>query len=62
VETVDESGGMRGAMLLSARAHRLTICGATYLDLAKQRGIELATRDGDLRRAARTACVTLIEI
>jgi hypothetical protein len=29
VETVDESAGMRGAMLLSARAHRLTICDAT---------------------------------
>jgi predicted nucleic acid-binding protein len=52
---------MRGPVLRLARTHRLTIYDAAYLDLAIQRGIELATRDGDLRRAARTAGVTLIE-
>jgi predicted nucleic acid-binding protein len=61
VETVDESDRMRGPVLRLARAHRLTIYDAAYLDLAIQRGIELATRDGDLRRAARRAKVALIE-
>ena len=61
VETVDETDRMRGPVLRLARTHRLTIYDATYLDLAIHRGIELATRDGDLRRAARTAGVTLIE-
>ncbi len=61
LETVDESDRMRGPVLLLARAHRLTIYDATYLDLAIQRGIELATRDRDLRCAARKAGVTLIE-
>lgn len=61
VETIDESGRMRGAVSRLARTHHLSIYDATYLDLAIQRGIELATRDKDLRRAARTANVALIE-
>lgn len=61
IETVDESDRVRGPVLRLARAHRLTIYDAIYLDLAIQRGIELATRDGDLRRAARATNVTLID-
>ena len=61
LETVDESERMRGPVMRLARAHRLTIYDATYLDLAIQRGIELATRDADLRRASRSAGVTLID-
>lgn len=36
-----------------ARKHRLSAYDAAYLDLALRRGIPLATRDADLRRAAR---------
>jgi len=32
--------------------HRLTVYDATYLELALRRSIPLATRDGDLRKAA----------
>jgi predicted nucleic acid-binding protein len=60
IETVNETSRMRGPVSRLARAHGLTIYDAAYLDLAIQRGIELATRDKELRRAARTAGVTLI--
>ncbi len=61
LETVDGTDRMRGPVLRLAREHRLTIYDAAYLDLAIQRGAELATRGKDLRRAAEAANVTLIE-
>ncbi|HEX9522022.1 MAG TPA: type II toxin-antitoxin system VapC family toxin, partial [Reyranella sp.] len=39
--------------LLLARAERLTLYDAAYLELAIRRDVELATLDRDLRRAAR---------
>jgi predicted nucleic acid-binding protein len=62
VETVAETERARGPVLRLARTHGLTIYDASYLDLALQRGIELATRDQDLCRAARTAGVVLIAV
>jgi predicted nucleic acid-binding protein len=49
----------QGAVAL-ARAHRLTIYDAMYLETAIRRALPLATLDGDLRRAARTAGVALV--
>lgn len=43
---------------LAAR-HRLTPYDASYLELAKRRGLELATLDRNLRRAAEIAGVAL---
>lgn len=42
-----------------ARTHGLTIYDAMYLETAIRRALPLATLDGDLRRAARTAGVAL---
>lgn len=61
VETIDESDRIRGPILRLARTHRLTVYDAIYLDLAIQRGLALATRDQDLRRAADAAGVKVIE-
>jgi len=41
------------------RAYRLTAYDATYLELARRRGLSLATRDRDLLVAAPAAGVTL---
>ena len=43
------------ALLDLARAHRLTIYDASYLDLALRRGLPLATGDALLRAAAGAA-------
>lgn len=40
-----------------AAAHSLTSCGATYLELARRRGLPLATLDSKLRAAMRGAGV-----
>jgi predicted nucleic acid-binding protein len=48
----------RGALDL-ARAHRLTVYDAAYLEVAMRRGLPLATLDEDLRKAARAAGVRL---
>jgi predicted nucleic acid-binding protein len=61
IETVDETTRMRGPVVRLARLHRLTIYDATYLDVAMQRGLALATRDKDLVRAARSAGVSILE-
>jgi predicted nucleic acid-binding protein len=61
IETADETGRMRGPVLRLARAHRLTTHDAIYLDLAMDRGLPLATRDGDLRRAARAVGIVLLD-
>lgn len=44
-----------------AKAHRLTVYDAAYLDLARRRGLPLACADGLLRSAARSAGVALWE-
>jgi predicted nucleic acid-binding protein len=56
----DAEHRIHGPVLHLARLHRLTVYDAMYLDLAMHRGLPLATRDGDLCRAARAAQVTLI--
>jgi predicted nucleic acid-binding protein len=43
-----------------ARAHRLTVYDAIYLELAERRGLPLATRDADLAAAARSVGVEVI--
>ena len=40
------------AVLRLARAHRLSVYDAVYLELAQREGLPLATLDADLRRAA----------
>src|SRR5487761_2518489 len=42
IETQDESDRLRGPVLRLARAHRLTVYDAIYLDLAIDRGLALA--------------------
>ena len=61
IETQNESDRMRGPVLRLARAHRLTVYDAVYLDLAIDRGLALATRDVALQKAARAEGVSLIE-
>jgi predicted nucleic acid-binding protein len=46
--------------LLLARAERLTLYDATYLELAIRRDVELATLDRELRRAARKMGVVVV--
>ncbi len=43
-----------------ARAHRLSVYDAIYLEVAIRRGLALATLDADLRRAAAAAGVGLL--
>ena len=43
-----------------ARAHRLTVYDAVYLELAERRGLPLATRDAELAAAARSVGVEVI--
>ena len=61
IETDDETSHIRGSVMRLARAQRLTVYDAIYLDLATRRGIALATRDNQLRRAAAAVNVALIE-
>lgn len=61
IETQDESDRLRGPVFRLARAHRLSVYDAVYLDLARDRGLALATRDGALQKAARAEGVSLIE-
>ena len=46
--------------MLLARAERLTLYDAAYLELAIRRDVELASLDRDLRRAARKMGVTVV--
>jgi predicted nucleic acid-binding protein len=48
-------------VLALAQKHRLTAYDAAYLELAQRSQLPLATLDGDLRRAAETAGVPLLE-
>ena len=49
-----------GATLRLAEQHRLTVYDAAYLELAKRRGLALATLDAELRRAAKAEQVALL--
>ena len=61
LRTEDDYDRIRGPVVGVARKHRLTIYDAVYLDLALHHALPLATRDTDLRKAARSAGVSLIE-
>ena len=55
-----DSASLDMAKLLNlARGRGVSAYDAAYLDLAQRRGLPLATRDVDLRRAARAAGVAL---
>ena len=49
------------ALMKLASEHQLTIYDAAYLELAQRSGLPLASLDSDLRRAALTAGVALVE-
>jgi len=49
-----------GATFRLAEQHRLTLYDAAYLELAKRRGLALATLDAELRRAAKAEQVALL--
>jgi len=49
-----------GATLRLAERHQLTLYDAAYLELAKRRGLPLATLDAELRAAAKSEKVTLL--
>jgi len=53
--------GAFGPAFALAEQFGLTVYDAAYLELAIRHGIPLATRDDDLRRAARAARVPLLE-
>jgi predicted nucleic acid-binding protein len=48
-----------GAVISTARGHRLSSDDAAYLELAERRGVPLATQDDRLREAAIVAGVSL---
>jgi len=48
------------AVLRLARAHRLSVYDAAYLELAQREGVALATLDADLRKAAASEGVVLV--
>lgn len=62
--TVDPETGRHawGATAKLAARHRLTIYDAAYLELARRRGIPLATLDRDLRAAASAEDVALLGV
>jgi predicted nucleic acid-binding protein len=49
-----------GATLRLAELHKLTLYDAAYLELAKRRGLPLATLDAELRTAAKDEKITLL--
>lgn len=56
---VDSAAPDMAALLNMARGMGVSAYDAAYIDLAQRRGLPLATRDMDLRRAARAAGVPL---
>lgn len=61
IDTDDETAARAWvATLTLAAAHGLTLYDASYLELARRRGLPLATLDSALRRAAGEAGVVLI--
>ena len=62
VETDGEGNQDALARILPlARAHRLTVYDALYLELAQRRGLPLATLDADLAAAARSVGVEVVD-
>jgi len=59
---VDTEGGdaVLQRVLPLARAHKLTVYDALYLELAERRGMELASLDGALVEAAKKVGVTVL--
>jgi len=57
--TLDRSP-QESEVLRLARAHRLSVYDAAYLELAQRNGVALATLDADLIRAARAEGVLLL--
>jgi predicted nucleic acid-binding protein len=55
-----EFGTEEEALLRLARAHRLTVYDAAYLELANRKGFPLATLDSDLIRVARAGAIPLL--
>lgn len=57
----DETGlhAWEGSLALADK-HRLTLCDATYLELALRLSLPLATLDEDLRKAAQNEAVELL--
>ncbi|BDI29917.1 ribonuclease VapC [Capsulimonas corticalis] len=53
-------GVVFGQVLALARAHRLSVYDASYLELALRRNLALATFDRELRQAAQTLGVVLL--
>jgi predicted nucleic acid-binding protein len=49
------------AVIRVSTEYRLTVYDAAYLELAQRTGLPLATLDGDLRKAAVSANVSLVE-
>jgi len=56
---VDQAPDENAALRL-ARAHRLSVYDAVYLELAQREGLPLATLDADLRQAAASEGVALV--
>ena len=56
---VDQAPDENAALRL-ARAHRLSVYDAVYLELAQREGLPLATLDAELRRAATVEGVALV--
>ena len=54
-QALDENAALR-----LARAHRLSVYDAVYLELAQREGLPLATLDAELRRAATVEGVALV--
>jgi len=50
-----------GGVLRLARAHKLTVDDAAYLELAARTGVPLATLDADLIKAARAQRIPLLK-
>lgn len=55
-----DDGEVMGRILPLARAHRLTVYDALYLEVAERRGLPLASLDKPLRKAASDVGVTLL--
>ncbi len=61
LRTEDEQQRIPGPVLDLARKHGLTVYDAIYLDLSLHQALPLATRDKDLRKAALSTGVPLID-
>ncbi len=59
VDAETDSQAWRATLQLAIR-HQLTLYDAAYLELAKRRGLPLATLDRELRSAAQAESITLL--